>query len=141
MDDDATSLKTTGCFDARCAPPAVAAFSCGGGGDERPLGSADLAAVSTPSWLLDKGWKWDGTKILLWVVLLCCCRLFAVEYEAFDRVATYVAAAATGDGKGGAAALGPLRQALAEACLMVATIANLCGLTFLNNYLMGKMPY
>ncbi|EGB06032.1 hypothetical protein AURANDRAFT_65982 [Aureococcus anophagefferens] len=130
LDDD---LRDTGCFDKACAPVSYAGFACGGGD-----AATNLAAA--PEWLLHEDWVWYATKVLLWVLLICCARLFAVEFEAFERVAKRVAAAASGDADAAGAAA-TFRQAAAEALLMVATVANLIGLTFLNNYVMSETPY
>ncbi|KAH8049119.1 hypothetical protein JL722_12119 [Aureococcus anophagefferens] len=130
LDDD---LRDTGCFDKACAPVSYAGFACGGAD-----AATNLAAA--PEWLLHEDWVWYATKVLLWVLLICCARLFAVEFEAFERVAKRVAAAASGDADAAGAAA-TFRQAAAEALLMVATVANLIGLTFLNNYVMSETPY
>ncbi|KAH8051889.1 hypothetical protein JL721_11033 [Aureococcus anophagefferens] len=130
LDDD---LRDTGCFDRACAPVSYAGFACGGGD-----AATNLAAA--PEWLLHEDWVWYATKVLLWVLLICCARLFAVEFEAFERVAKRVAAAASGDADAAGAAA-TFRQAAAEALLMVAAVANLIGLTFLNNYVMSETPY
>ncbi|KAH8074026.1 hypothetical protein JL721_2583 [Aureococcus anophagefferens] len=103
-------------------------------------GDAATNLAAAPEWLLHEDWVWYATKVLLWVLLICCARLFAVEFEAFERVAKRVAAAASGDADAAGAAA-TFRQAAAEALLMVATVANLIGLTFLNNYVMSETPY